>query len=257
MERTPLIAGNWKMHKTVAGTASFLGELLPRLEGALCEVVVAPPFTALAVAADILRGSGVSLAAQDVFWERQGPFTGEVSPTMLREVDCAYCIVGHSERRQHFGETNESVRRKAEALLAEGLKPIICVGETLSEREAGQAFDVIDKQVRECFNSSSVATLGAKIGESIVAAYEPVWAIGTGLTATGEQAQEVHELIRRRLVELLGPAGADVRILYGGSVTPENIAGLMAREDIDGALVGGASLKVDSFAAIVHYRRLG
>jgi triosephosphate isomerase len=253
MERTPLIAGNWKMHKTVAGAVSFLGELLPKVEGASCEVLVAPPFTALAAAAEILRGTKVRLSAQDCFWERQGAFTGEVSPTMLREAGCSHCIVGHSERRQFFGETNESVRRKAGALLAEGLIPIVCVGETREQREGGLTFEIIDKQVRECFNRLSVAEPGA----TLVLAYEPVWAIGTGLTATPEQAQEVHGRIRALLWEIFGPRGEAVRILYGGSVTPENAAGLMAQPDIDGALVGGASLKAEGFAAIVHYRRLG
>jgi triosephosphate isomerase len=253
MERTPLIAGNWKMHKTVAGTVAFLGDLLPRVAGAAVEVAVAPPFTALAPAAEILRGTDVKLAAQDVFWERQGAFTGEVSPTMLKEVGCTYCIVGHSERRQHFGETNEGVRRKAVALLREGLIPLVCVGETRAEHEAGRTFEVIDKQVGECFNDLSLA----EPARELVVAYEPVWAIGTGLTATPEQAEEVQERIRRLLKGMLGPPGEAVRILYGGSVTPENAAALMAQPDIDGALVGGASLKVESFAAIVNYRRSG
>lgn len=253
MDRKPLIAGNWKMHKTVAGTVAFLGELLPKVEKASCEVLVAPPFTALAAASDILRGTGVLLAGQNCHWERQGAYTGEVSPVMLREAGCSHCIVGHSERRQLFGETNEGVRRKVGALLAEGLIPIVCVGETREERQAGRAFDIIDKQVRECFNGVSAEAPGRRL----VVAYEPVWAIGTGLTATPEQAQEVHQRIRGRLVELFGPGGEAIRILYGGSVTPENAAGLMAQPDIDGALVGGASLKADSFAAIVNYGRHG
>jgi triosephosphate isomerase len=216
-------------------------------------VVVAPPFTALHAAAWIIRDSGVRLSAQDCYWERQGAFTGEVSPSMLREAGCGYCIVGHSERRQLFGETNDIVRRKMVAVLAEGLIPIVCVGETRAEREGGLTFDIIDKQVRECFNGLSASEPGAQI----VVAYEPVWAIGTGLTATPEQAQEVHGRIRDLLRDIFGPQGEAVRVLYGGSVTPENAASLMAQPDIDGALVGGASLKVDSFAAIVNYRRLG
>jgi len=250
MERTPLIAGNWKMHKTAAGAVALLGELLPKVAGAACEVLVCPPFTALAPAADILGGTSVALGAQDCFWERRGAYTGEISPVMLKEIGCDYCIVGHSERRQYFGETDDAVRRKALALQAEGLVPIVCVGETKEQRESGRAFEIIDKQLRECFNTSVDP-------RAVVVAYEPVWAIGTGLTATSEQAQEVHGLIRRRLGELFGAAGQGVRILYGGSVTPDNVAGLMAEPDIDGALVGGASLKADSFAAIVNYRRLG
>jgi triosephosphate isomerase len=250
MNRTPLIAGNWKMNKTVAGTVAFLGELLPKVEGAACEVLVAPPFTALATAAQILEGTQVKLAAQDVYWERQGAYTGEVSAPMLREAGCTHAIVGHSERRQYFGETNESVRRKARALLGEGLIPIVCVGETRGEYEAGRTFEVIDKQVRECFNDLSVT--GAEAGDRLVVAYEPVWAIGTGLTATPQQAQEVHARIRALLGDIFEAGAEAVRILYGGSVTPENIAGLMAEADIDGALVGGASLKADSFAAIVR-----
>ncbi|MFH0810906.1 MAG: triose-phosphate isomerase [Pseudomonadota bacterium] len=253
MARTPLIAGNWKMHKTVAMTVAFLGEILPKVEEAGCEILVTPPFTALAAAASILRGTRVALGAQDVHWERQGAYTGEISPSMLKEAGCDYCIVGHSERRQFFSETNETVRCKTQSLLAEGLTPIVCVGETLEEREQGRTFEVIDKQVRECFNGASVAGEGTRV----VAAYEPVWAIGTGLTATGEQAQEVHARIRQLLKEHLGRAGEDVRILYGGSVTPQNIAGLMSEPDIDGALVGGASLKVESFVAIANYRRHG
>jgi triosephosphate isomerase len=171
---------------------------------------------------------------------------------MLREAGCTYCIVGHSERRHLFGETNDMVRRKTGALLAEGLLPIVCVGETRAERAAARTFGVVDKQVRECFNDLSLSDPGARLA----VAYEPVWAIGTGLTATGEQAQEVQERIRGLLREIFGPPGEAVRILYGGSVTPENIAALMAEPDIDGALVGGASLKVASFADIVNYRRL-
>jgi len=248
--RKPLIAGNWKMHKTAAGAVALLGELLPKVAGAACEVLVCPPFTALAPAADILGGTSVRLGAQDCFWERRGAFTGEISPVMLKEIGCDYCIVGHSERRQSFGETDEIVRRKALALQAEGLVPIVCVGETKEQRESGRAFEIIDKQLRECFNASVDP-------RAVVVAYEPVWAIGTGLTATSEQAQEVHGRIRRLLGEFFGAAGQGIRILYGGSVTPDNVAGLMAEPDIDGALVGGASLKADSFAAIVNYRRLG
>jgi triosephosphate isomerase len=212
-----------------------------------CEVGIAPPFTALHPVRGALNGSRIGLAAQDVFWEPQGAWTGEVSAPMLAEVGCAYVIVGHSERRQHFGETDAQVNKKARAVLGAGLTPIVCVGELLAEREAGKTLDVVGRQVRE-----GLAGLSADDAAKLVIAYEPVWAIGTGKTATPEQAQEVHAVIRTLLAGLFGARAADgIRIQYGGSVKPDNAADLMSRPDVDGALVGGASLKADDFAKIV------
>jgi triosephosphate isomerase len=207
---------------------------------------VAPPFTALAAAAEAMRGSAVELAAQNVHFEKQGAFTGEVSAPMLAEVGCHHAIVGHSERRQLFGETDETVRKKVGALLAVGIRPIVCVGETLAEREAGRTLEVVDRQVR-----AALSGLPAEPVAALTIAYEPVWAIGTGKTASTAQAQEVHAAIRKLLRELAGGAADAVRIQYGGSVKPENAAELMAQPDVDGALVGGASLKAQDFSQIV------
>jgi len=246
-ERLPLIAGNWKMHKTLAEARELAREIRRGLEpGRRVEVVVAPPYTALRTVAREIRGSFIGLAGQDTFWEPQGAFTGAVSPVMLQDVGCRYVIIGHSERRQHFFETNQTVNLKLKAALAAGLIPILCIGETLKEREQGQTLEVVGTQLTE-----GLAGLPPEAAASLVIAYEPVWAIGTGLTATPDQAQEVHAFIRGRLPDLLGPGGADIRILYGGSVTPENAASLLAEADIDGALVGGASLKSDSFLKII------
>ncbi len=245
--RKPLIAANWKMHKTTEETRQFLMEFVPLVHDVSdVEIVLAPPFTSLAVAAKFLKGSPVRLAAQDVFWETQGAYTGEISPVMLKDCECAYAIVGHSERRQYFGETNESVNKKIGACQAEGLGVIMCIGETLQERETGQTFKVLEAQLREGLSGLSP--------QGLVIAYEPVWAIGTGKTATKEQAQEAHEFIRGILKDLFGAVAEEIRILYGGSVKPENISELMAQPDVDGALVGGASLKVDSFVKIVTYK---
>ncbi len=244
--RLPLIAGNWKMHKTLAEARALAREVRQGAKGASRpEVALAPPYTALAAVAEELAGSTLRLAAQDTFWERQGAFTGAISPWMLLDAGCRYVIVGHSERRQYFGETDETVNRKIKAVLAAGLCPIFCVGETITEREQGRTMEVVATQVR-----GGLAGLEALSGEALVVAYEPVWAIGTGLTATPAQAQEVHGLIRPLLGELLG-TGDQIRILYGGSVTPENSAALMQEPDIDGALVGGASLKAASFLGII------
>jgi triosephosphate isomerase len=210
------------------------------------EVVIAPPFTSLAVAAKFMKGSPVKLSAQDVFWETAGAYTGEISPLMLKDCECDYVIVGHSERRQYFGETNETINKKIGACQKEGLGVIMCIGETLQQREAGQTFKVLEEQIKEGLKGLS--------SEGLVIAYEPVWAIGTGKTATKEQAQEAHQFIRAVLRQLYGPEADEIRILYGGSVKPENIAELMAQPDVDGALVGGASLKVDSFVKIVKYK---
>lgn len=249
--RTPLIAGNWKMHKTAAEALRLAGELLPRIRGVQgVEVCIAPPFTALHAVGRALEGTALRLGAQNMHWERQGAFTGEVSGPMLAELGVTMVILGHSERRQLFGETDEAVSRKAAGALSFGLTPIVCVGETLEERERGRAFAVVEGQVL-----GSLKTLGPGDLERIVVAYEPVWAIGTGRTATSDQAQEIQAHVRSVLTELGGAGCAQrVRILYGGSVKPENISELMAKPDVDGALVGGASLDAETFASIVRFR---
>lgn len=249
--RLPLIAGNWKMHKTPTETAELLSALVARLPATLSdrEVVVAPPFTALETAARALRGSPIRLSAQNLHAETYGAFTGEVSGPMLKAVGCQYVIIGHSERRQYCGETDEQVAQKIKAAQRDGLTPIVCVGETLAERERGDMFAVISRQIRAGLTGQSVPAIA-----TLVLAYEPIWAIGTGKTASPEQAQEVHATIRQTLVELAGQSSAAaVRIVYGGSVKPDNVDGLLAQPDIDGALVGGASLQADSFARIVHF----
>ncbi len=248
MARKKFVCGNWKMHRTAAEARVLVAELRGLAEGLAekVDVAVAPPFTALAAAADALRGSRIALAAQDVHWEAQGAFTGEVSAAMLREIGCAHVIVGHSERRQLFGETDEGVNRKARAVLGAGLAPIVCVGETLAEREAGRTLEVVSRQVR-----GGLAGLPADQVGRLTVAYEPVWAIGTGKTATTAQAQEVHAAIRALLRELAGGVADQVRIQYGGSVKPDNAAELLAQPDVDGALVGGASLKAGDFSQIL------
>jgi triosephosphate isomerase len=244
-ERTKLVAGNWKMHKTLAEARELAREIVQGVDQKTrAEVVLGPPYTALATVAAELEGSPVRLAAQDTFWEAKGAYTGAIAPHMLVDVGCTYVIVGHSERRQHFGDTDEYVNRKVMAALAAGLKPIMCVGETLDQREAGRTFEVVETQVRQ-----GLAGFPPAERERLVVAYEPVWAIGTGKTATPDQAQEVHRLIRDLLNEILGTEA--IRILYGGSVTPDNAATLMAEPDLDGALVGGASLKAPSFLGII------
>ena len=246
-KRRPLIAANWKMHKTLEEARALAREVRRGLApGLQAEVALAPPFTALAAVAGELAGSGIRLAGQDTFWERQGAYTGAISPVMLKDAGCHYVIIGHSERRQYFGETDRTVNRKLKAVLEVGLCPICCIGESLEERQAGQTLARVGQQFEE-----GLADLGSLSGEQLVLAYEPVWAIGTGLTATPQQAQEVHAFIRSLLRELLHAAAEDVRILYGGSVTPDNAATLMAETDIDGALVGGASLKSASFLGII------
>lgn len=248
--RVPVIAGNWKLFKTVGESVALVHELIPLVAGKRgVEIVVAPVFTALSRVGDALEGSNVRLAAQDCFWEEEGAFTGEVSPKLLKDVGCSHVIIGHSERRQYFGETDSTVNKKARAVIAAGLTAIVCVGETLAERESEQTFSVIEKQIQ-----AGITELAADDFINVVIAYEPVWAIGTGKTATDAQAQEVHLFIRRLIARLCGQSVADaVRILYGGSVKPDNVKGLMAQPDIDGALVGGASLKAESFAAIASF----
>jgi triosephosphate isomerase len=249
--RRPLIAGNWKMHGTRVEAERLLTALKSAVTGLTDrEVVVAPPFTALETAAQLLAGSPIRLAAQNLYWEPQGAFTGEVSGPMLKDLGCSYVIVGHSERRQYFAETDQQVARKVRAAQRDSLIPIVCVGETLEERERGETLAVIRRQVQGGLHEQDSAAIAA-----LVIAYEPVWAIGTGHTAAPVQAQEVHATIRAVVAELADQAAAEViRILYGGSVKPDNVDGLMAQPDIDGALVGGASLQADSFARIVHFR---
>ncbi len=244
--RTPIVAGNWKMNKTAreaAALAAGVRGLLDGLDGVEC--VLCPPFTSLRAVREALSGSRIGLGAQNVHWEASGAFTGEISAPMLVEESCAYVIVGHSERRQYFGETDETVNRRARAALAAGLKPIVCVGETLAEREAGATFVVVERQVRQ-----GLAGLSAADWDRVVIAYEPVWAIGTGRTATAAQAQEVHARIRGLLRELAGAAAERIRIQYGGSVKADNAAELFGQPDIDGGLIGGASLQAETFAAI-------
>ena len=244
-EMIPMIAGNWKMHKTLAEARELAREIVQGVgRQTRAEVVLAPPYTALAAVAAELAGSKVLLAAQDTFWETKGAYTGAIAPGMLADIGCSYVIVGHSERRQHFGDTDEAVNRKVKAVLAAGMRPIMCVGETLAEREAGRTFAVVENQVLK-----GLADFPVSERERLVVAYEPVWAIGTGKTATPQQAQEVHHLIRGQLSDVLGTTA--IRILYGGSVTPDNAATLLAEPDINGALVGGASLKAASFLGII------
>ncbi|MEJ2672240.1 MAG: triose-phosphate isomerase [Deltaproteobacteria bacterium] len=244
-ERRPFIAGNWKMHKTLAEARALARDIRQGVVAARrAEVGLAPPFTALTAVAGELAGSDIRLAAQNAFWEKQGAYTGEISPLMLADAGCHYVIIGHSERRQHFGETNDTVNRRLQAVLEAGLAVILCVGETLKEREAGKTMDLVGSQLRQGLAGVSAAA------DRLVIAYEPVWAIGTGKTATPDQAQEVHHFIREELMRLLGD-GAPYRIQYGGSVTPDNAADLLSQPDIDGALVGGASLKAELFLPII------
>jgi triosephosphate isomerase len=251
--RRPLFVANWKMHKTAAEAADFVQKLLPRLAGMRAlDVAIAPPFPALERVGRALAGSPVALAAQNVNPAAAGAFTGEVAPGMLAELGCRYAIVGHSERRALYGETSAFVARKAAALLAHEIHPIVCVGETLPEREAGRTLEVVREQLAQ-----SLAEIPDGRGEQVVIAYEPVWAIGTGRTATPELAQEVHAFLRERLAARFGDAGARIRIQYGGSVKPDNVAALMAQPDIDGALVGGASLDPESFARIARFEPSG
>jgi triosephosphate isomerase len=246
-KRQPLIAGNWKMHKTQEEARTLAREIRQGLRPeARAEVMVAPPYTALAAVAGELAGSPIRLAGQDTFWEKQGAYTGAISPVMLLDAGCHYVIVGHSERRHYFGDTNQDVNRKLLAVLEAGLVPILCIGETIEERQAEKTLKVVAEQLRD-----GLAGLPGEARGRLVIAYEPVWAIGTGLTATPAQAQEVHAFIRSLLREFLGTAAETTCILYGGSVTPDNALSLLSEGDIDGALVGGASLKADSFLKII------
>jgi triosephosphate isomerase len=248
--RKPLVAGNWKLYKNLKESAELAAAVVAtHTQGDISarEVAVAPVFTALGKVAEILAGSPVGLAAQDVFWETQGAFTGEVGPAQLADIGCRYVIVGHSERRQLFGETDDNVGRKAKAVLAHRMAPIVCVGETLQEREAGQAEAVVVRQLR-----AALAGIGAQEAARVVIAYEPVWAIGTGKTAEPRDAQEMHARVRSTLAGLwTGALAEQLRILYGGSVKPDNAEALMSQTDVDGALVGGASLTIEAFSAII------
>jgi len=248
--RKPVIAGNWKLYKTTSEAIELITKLIPAVkQNQKVDIVVAPVFTVLASVKQATAGTNIMLAAQDCFWEEEGAFTGEISPKMLLDAGCSHVIIGHSERRQFFGETDETVNRKTTSALRAGLTVLFCIGETLSERESGNTFAVLKKQV-----AGGLAEIAAKDLVSIIIAYEPVWAIGTGKTATDNQAQEAHAYIRGLVAELYDQAAADkIRILYGGSVKPENITGLMTQPDIDGALVGGASLKAESFSAIINF----
>ena len=248
--RRPVIAGNWKMYKTQAETREFFAAFRPLVSTTKhCDVIVAPPFTALAAAVESARGSAVVIAAQDAYWEREGAFTGEVSMSMVADVGCRAVILGHSERRHYFGETDASVNRKLKAALAVNLQPIVCVGETLEEREAGHTEQVLNTQ----FLGGTAALTPAEFSR-ILLAYEPVWAIGTGRTATPEVASDAHKFLRRLAKDHFGGENASaLRVLYGGSVRPDNIRSLMAQEEIDGALVGGASLDPRSFSSVVNF----
>ncbi len=250
--RKPVIAGNWKMYKTLSEAVDTALALKPLVANANhCEVVIGPVFTALKTVVDRLEGSNIQVAAQDCAVQNEfGAHTGEIAPIMVKDIGCSHVIIGHSERRQFYGETNETVNLKSKAALAAGLIAIVCVGEMLVEWEAGNAENVVKVQLKTSLEGLTVADM-----ERIIIAYEPVWAIGTGKTATPEQAQEMHGHIREIVANLHGAGVADrVRILYGGSVKPDNIATLMSQADVDGALVGGASLEAASFAAIVNYK---
>jgi len=246
--RVPFVTGNWKMHTTARETRDLLNSLKALLKDInKITVAVCPPFPYLFLASEILEGSFIHVGAQNMYWEIEGAYTGEISPRMLKDAGCEFVIIGHSERRKLFKETDEMVHRKIQAALTEGLHPIVCVGETLEEREGGKTTEIIETQIKGAFAGFKAEEL-----KGVTIAYEPVWAIGTGRTATPEQAEEAHRLIRVWLADRFGRELAEeIRIQYGGSVKPENAAALLAQPNIDGALVGGASLKAESFAAIV------
>jgi len=249
VSRIPLIAGNWKMNNTKRETLDFLSSFLPKVENITVEMAICPPFTDLYAAAEKLKGTKVKLGAQNMHWEETGAFTGEVSPLMLKEIPCDYVIIGHSERRQYFAETDETVNKKIKSALKHNIAPIVCVGESLAQREEGITIDFVMTQVE-----NALKDIKPEDAKKIVFAYEPIWAIGTGKTASASDAQEVIGAIRNKIEKLYNKDVAEeVRILYGGSVKPENIKELMAEADIDGALVGGASLKPDSFYALCSF----
>ena len=242
------IAANWKMNKTIAETREFLRKFSPAVQKVTdVDIIIAPPFTSLSAAANEIKDIDIQLSAQDMFWEEKGAYTGEISPVMLLDAGCKHVIIGHSERRQYFSEEDVIVNRKIKAAKKAGLVVIFCVGESLEEREAGNTFDVIKREVE-----MGLAEIGP---ENLVVAYEPIWAIGTGKTASNEQAQEVHAYIRKLLGNLYGSKAEEIRILYGGSVTPDNVDSMMACKDVNGALVGGASLNPESFAKIICFKK--
>ena len=249
--RRPLIAGNWKMYKTPQEAAETAEQLVEQVRDVSdVDIMIAPPFTALESVSRAIKNSPVALGAQDLYWEEEGAYTGEISAPMLKSMGCEYGIIGHSERRQYFGETDKTVNQKIQAAIRIGLKPVFCIGETEQERESEQTFSVLDKQVRKGLERLVLEQL-----DTLIIAYEPVWAIGTGKTATDDQAQEVHQFIRSLIEKSFGnELSKSIRILYGGSVKPDNILNLMEMPDIDGALVGGASLSADSFSQIVKFK---
>jgi triosephosphate isomerase len=246
--RKPFIAANWKMNKTVGETREFLSVLIPAVKDVQhVTIAIAPPFTSLAEAAGLLRNTSIVLAAQNVFFEAKGAYTGEISPVMLADIGCGFCIVGHSERRQYFFETDDVVNKKIKAARGQRLGVIFCIGESLAERDAGDTFSVLGRQLER--------GLGGVSPDNLVIAYEPVWAIGTGKTATPDEAQEAHAFIRENLRHFYGEKSEQLCIIYGGSVTPDNVDSLMSCRDVDGALVGGASLKAESFIRIVRFEK--
>ncbi|PWM07528.1 MAG: triose-phosphate isomerase [Clostridiales bacterium] len=247
--RKPIIAGNWKMNMTPSQAKELVTDLIPLVKDAACDVVVCPPYVDIALVAELVKGTNIQVGAQNIHWAEKGAFTGEISAAMLKEAGAAYAIIGHSERRQYFGETDATVNSRTKAALAAGIVPIICVGESLEQREKGETDAVVSGQVK-----ADLADIPGEAVAGLVIAYEPIWAIGTGKTATDEQANETIGLIRETIASLYGQAVADqVRIQYGGSMNPKNVKGLMAQAQIDGGLIGGASLKAADFAQVVNY----
>ena len=247
--RKPIIAGNWKMNMTPSQAKELVTDLIPLVKDAACDVVVCPPYVDIALVAELVKGTNIQVGAQNIHWAEKGAFTGEISAAMLKEAGAAYAIIGHSERRQYFGETDATVNSRTKAALAAGIVPIICVGESLEQRENGETDAVVSGQVK-----ADLADIPGEAVAGLVIAYEPIWAIGTGKTATDEQANETIGLIRETIASLYGQAVADqVRIQYGGSMNPKNVKGLMAQAQIDGGLIGGASLKAADFAQVVNY----
>ena len=247
--RKPIIAGKWKMNMTPSQAKELVTDLIPLVKDAACDVVVCPPYVDIALVAELVKGTNIQVGAQNIHWAEKGAFTGEISAAMLKEAGAAYAIIGHSERRQYFGETDATVNSRTKAALAAGIVPIICVGESLEQREKGETDAVVSGQVK-----ADLADIPGEAVAGLVIAYEPIWAIGTGKTATDEQANETIGLIRETIASLYGQAVADqVRIQYGGSMNPKNVKGLMAQAQIDGGLIGGASLKAADFAQVVNY----
>ena len=247
--RKPIIAGNWKMNMTPSQAKELVTDLIPLVKDAACDVVVCPPYVDIALVAELVKGTNIQVGAQNIHWAEKGAFTGEISAAMLKEAGAAYAIIGHSERRQYFGETDATVNSRTKAALAASIVPIICVGESLEQREKGETDVVVSGQVK-----ADLADIPGEAVAGLVIAYEPIWAIGTGKTATDEQANETIGLIRETIASLYGQAVADqVRIQYGGSMNPKNVKGLMAQAQIDGGLIGGASLKAADFAQVVNY----